>query len=364
VRVERDSRTARAARSLFALARARAARGRKGAAPAVAPSPSQGWLASRAYRTVTRAVKTLDYVRYVRAALRQVRRGRAAIFVAHDLITLQVGWWAKLYSEHDAGDLGGRLARLRWRAVEDRLIHGADRVITVNESIADELVRRYRIARPTVIRNVPRVPRAAAAGIDLRERLAIADGVPIVLYLGGLTRNRGLEQLIASIPWLPDCAIAMVGPAAAGYRPTLDALIARAGAGDRVHVLDPVPPDAVIATARSADVGVSFIQNAGLNNYYSLPNKLFEYVHAGLPVVTSTFPELERVVAGRGIGVTCDPADPEAIAAALGSLLRDPERRARMSANALAAACELSWEAEGQRYVALFDELAVRAGGR
>jgi glycosyltransferase involved in cell wall biosynthesis len=155
----------------------------------------------------------------------------------------------------------------------------------------------------------------------------------------------------------------MVGPAAPGYFDQLAALVARRRLDGRVHLLGPVDPDRVIATARSADVGVSFIQNVGLNNYYSLPNKLFEYVHAGLPVVASAFPELERVVVGRDIGVTCDPADPHAIARALGELLGDDERRARMRANALAAAGELSWEAEGPRYVALFDNLAAGLPG-
>jgi glycosyltransferase involved in cell wall biosynthesis len=318
-------------------------------------------------------VKTLDYVRYVRAALAEVETGGPAIFVAHDLITLPVGWLSKrrhggalvydaheLFSEHDAGALGGRLTRSRWRWLEARLIGKADRAITVNDSIADELARRYRVERPVVVRNVPRRPRECAAAIDLRAALGVPDDRRIVLYLGGLTRNRGLEQLIASAAGLPKAVVVMLGPAAPGYRAALTRLMEREGLQDRVHVLEPVPPDAVIETARGADVGVSLIQNAGLNNFYSLPNKLFEYVHAGLPVVTSDFPELARLVRGHEIGVTCDPADPAAIARAIGGLLDDDGARERMSVNARAAAAELSWEVERERYLALFDELAGR----
>src|SRR4051794_3411806 len=375
VRVTRDSRTARLGRRVAAAVRVR--EGAPASAPphASAPTPATA-LSARAYRAATRAVKTLDYARYARSALRQLRPGGPALFVAHDLITLPVGWLARrrhggrlvydsheLYTEHDAGELGSRLARRRWRALESRLIGDADRVITVCDSIADELTRRYGVPRPTVIRNVPRRPSRSARGLDLRERLGIPPEPPVVLYLGGLTRNRGLEQLIAAAELLPDCAVVMLGPGLPGYLGRLEALVARHGVGGRVHVLGPVEPDRVIATARSADVGVSLIQNVGLNNYYSLPNKLFEYVHAGLPVVASAFPELERVVVGRGIGVTCDPADPVAIARAIGELLHDDARRARMSANARAAAGELSWEAERRRYVGLFDELAA-AGDR
>jgi glycosyltransferase involved in cell wall biosynthesis len=191
-------------------------------------------------------------------------------------------------------------------------------------------------------------------------RLDIPPEHRLVLYLGGLTRNRGLEQLIASAARVPRCTVAIVGPSAPAYAPTLAALIERESLTDRVHVLPPVPPEDVIPTARSADVGVSFIQNVGLNNFYSLPNKLFEYIQAGLPVVTSDFPELERVVLGRGVGITCDPGDPEAIARAIATLLDDAELRARLSANARAAATELSWEAERDRYRTLFDDLARR----
>jgi glycosyltransferase involved in cell wall biosynthesis len=373
VRVTRDSRTARLGRRVAAALRAR--RGEpSAAAPASASAPASP-LTGGAYRTATRAVKTLDYARYVRSALRQLRPGGPAVFVAHDLITLPVGWLAKrrhggrlvydsheLYTEHDAGALGGRLARRRWRALESRLIRDADHVITVCDSIADELARRYGVPRPTVIRNVPRRPGEFVPGLDLRERLGIPPELALVLYLGGLTRNRGLEQLIEAAELLPECAVVMLGPSAPDYSGRLEGLVARHGLGHRVHVLGPVEPDRVIGTAGSADVGVTFIQNVGLNNYFSLPNKLFEYVHAGLPVVTSAFPELERVVLGCDIGVTCDPADPATIARAIGELLHDGERRARMSANARAAATDLSWEAEGRRYVGLFDELVAASG--
>lgn len=382
-RIESESRTATLGRSVAAAVRARrrpAGRDAADSSPATgatgaAPSPvAAGGLASRAYWAATRAVKSLDYLRWARAAVRRVSAGGPAIFVAHDLVALPVGWWARrraggalvydaheLYSERDTGALGSGLARRRWQLVELALIRAADRVMTVNDSIADELARRYRAPRPTVIRNVPRHPSAAARALDLRSHLEIPPDLRIVLYLGIVTRNRGLEQVVASLGEVPGCAFVMLGRAPVPeYVTGLRKLVASEGVADRVHLLDPVPPDSVIPTARSADVGVTFIQNVGLNNYLSLPNKLFEYVHAGLPVVASAFPELERVVAGRGIGLTCDPTDPAAIGASLRAVLGDDAGRARMSANALAAAGELSWDAERERYTALFDGLAVR----
>ena len=99
--------------------------------------------------------------------------------------------------------------------------------------------------------------------------------------------------------------------------------------------------------------------NVSLSYYLALPNKLFEYVAAGLPVVASDFPELRGVVRGRGIGAVCPPDDPDAIAGALAWVLEDDERHERLRAAARAAAAELTWERESRVLVDLVDRLAA-----
>jgi glycosyltransferase involved in cell wall biosynthesis len=119
-----------------------------------------------------------------------------------------------------------------------------------------------------------------------------------------------------------------------------------------------VPTEDVVRWAAGADVGLALIQNVSLSYFLSLPNKLFEYVAAGLPVVASDFPELRGVVEGRARGAVCAPDDPDAIARAIAWTLDDPDRHERLRAAARIAAAELTWDTESRVLVELVDRLA------
>ena len=116
---------------------------------------------------------------------------------------------------------------------------------------------------------------------------------------------------------------------------------------------------ALLDMTAGADLGVIPYRNAGLNNFYTSPNKLFEYCAAGVPVVASAFPELKKVVEGLQVGRTFDPDDPDAIAAAVNALLEDPAELARVRLNASRAAGEFTWESEVRALVDAYAALPV-----
>lgn len=206
--------------------------------------------------------------------------------------------------------------------VERRHMRRAARVVVVNESIAQEYRRRYGV-RADVVRNCANVPIGDEVR-DLRSLAGLEPGVPLVLYQGGFTPGRGLDVVIAAMTGLP----ASVHLVMLGYGPMasdLDRLAAEHGVADRVHVLPAVPPEELLAFTASATVGVIPYQPVSRNNYYSLPNKIFEYTSVGLPVVASDLPELRRVVVDGGVGRVYDPFDPASLAAALTHAL-DPAR--------------------------------------
>jgi len=131
----------------------------------------------------------------------------------------------------------------------------------------------------------------------------------------------------------------------------------------RFHVLDAVPPDALPEWVASADVGVMPIQASTLNHRLSTPNKLFECLAAGTPVVVSDFPDMRRIVLEDPegpLGATCDPTSPASVAAAIRDVLdHDPADTADLRARCLRAAHDRwSWEAESARLVALYADLA------
>jgi glycosyltransferase involved in cell wall biosynthesis len=323
-----------------------------------------------AQRLALRAHLAAELARYVRRAAAAAATTPAQVWMAHDLDALPAAWLARrrhggrlLYDSHELFSeriAVSAAARPFWRALEGRLAPRADAVITVGDGVAAELGRRYRMPPPTVVRNLPAsAPVGVRDASPLRGALGLGDDARIALYLGGLQPGRGLEALVDIAPRLPDRdVVVLMGPGHPDYVAGLRARAKRGGASGRVVLAPPVPPEDIVRWAAGADLGLALIQNVSLSYYLSLPNKLFEYVAAGLPVVASDFPELRAVVEGRGLGAVCDPDDPVAIAQAIEWALDDPDRHRRLRAAARDAAAELTWDAESRVLVDLVDRLA------
>ncbi|NNF03558.1 MAG: glycosyltransferase, partial [Rhodothermales bacterium] len=214
---------------------------------------------------------------------------------------------------------GRPLVRAFWRWIEHRHIRRTNAVFTVSGSIADELARRYPIERPVLLPNVPdESGRLSGPGLrELLRRVGVPTGEdePLILHLGQMRSDRGCDVLIDAFDRLAgDAAVADAGARARlvflGYGPEEAGLRARATStrvADRIHFLAPVDPDRVHAAISDAAVGVTLLQDSCLNHRYALPNKLFDYFHAGLPVLAARLPEIERVVDGEGLGLTVEP---------------------------------------------------------
>jgi glycosyltransferase involved in cell wall biosynthesis len=307
--------------------------------------------------------------------------GQADVYHGHDLTGLpaaigaQSRWGGRLvYDSHElfleAGVVaGGGLSRRAMRWLEGRWVRQADAVITVNESIATELKRRYRPRRLIVIHNVPPLWIAPDVRPDLLRQAA---GIPadafIALYHGGFQVNRGLDQIADAIL---EAGLERVELVFLGHGPLRDHLTDLAGQarfGGRLHVLDSVPPAELLPWVASADVGLALTQPSTLNNRLSSPNKMFETIATGTPIVMSDFPEMRRVIrddpAGP-LGALCDPTDPAAIGRAIRSIvdLSQAERDA-LHARCLRAARERwNWELESTGLLDLYASLTGQPPG-
>jgi len=187
----------------------------------------------------------------------------------------------------------------------------------------------------------------------------VPEAAPIVLYLGGLMGGRGIEYLVRSMNAVPDAHLVLLG---SGHQAGELAEEARAlGVAERVHLLPPVPSDDVVGYAASATVGVSPIVDSCLNYRYSLPNKLFQYMAAGLPVVASDFPQVREVVIGSGAGLVTDTRSPERIAKALSSLLADRGAAREMGERGRAAVeARYNWSTSAAALLAVYERVAAR----
>ncbi|RYE29960.1 MAG: glycosyltransferase [Hyphomicrobiales bacterium] len=239
------------------------------------------------------------------------------------------------------------LARQHVVRIEDRYIREADAVATVSDGIADALAQRYGLARPTVVSNTP-AWQATAFRPTTR---------PItVLYHGAVVPRRGLETLIESVSrWPEDFRLVIRGPAQGGFDQHLRHL---AGPfGERIALEPPVPPDQLVATAARADIGIFLLSNSTTHARFAMPNKIFEYMQAGLMIISSDLPEIREMIETAGCGLLLSADNPQAIAACLANL--DPERIDAYKRAALARARNLNFEAEGAKLLLLASELAA-----
>jgi glycosyltransferase involved in cell wall biosynthesis len=344
-------------------------------APLAPAGGSGGGLAARrALRRVARVLGPL--LRLVNAVVLNARFTAAAtalhpsVVHAHDLNTLRAGLavasatGARLvYDAHELHSHRNDMGPLRrwWaRREEQRALPRVDAFITTTDSWADYLAGLYRIPRPLVVRNVPE-RLAAEPGWDLRTELGIAADRRILLYQGSIQTNRGIEQAIDALALLPDCDLVVIGYGA--LRPVLEDRVRREGLGERVRFFGPIPNDELLHYTASADVGLCLIQASSLSYYWSLPNKLFEYTMAGVPVVASDYPEMGGFVRREGVGEVCDPESPRSIADAVCRVLDTVDD---VRAAARSASQRYVWEVEEQvlrqTYADLLDGSAARGG--
>jgi glycosyltransferase involved in cell wall biosynthesis len=251
--------------------------------------------------------------------------------------------------------------RRLYRWIERRWARSADAVITVNDAYADLLGDLLGVARPLVVMNCPErwIPPEPRPDL-IRERLGLPASTAVVLYQGNLMTERGIEQSMDAILEVPEAALVLMGYG--GNRPEYAALAARPPYAGRVHLIDPVPPDQLLPWTASADIMVMAIQPTTLNHRLTTPQKLFEALAAGVPVVASDLPGMATIVSATGAGELCDPTSPAAIALAIRSILaRSPAERADLRGRALAAAHDTyNWESQLVVLRALYASLDAR----
>lgn len=223
------------------------------------------------------------------------------------------------------------------RAAEARALKSVDAVVTVNPLIAEELERRYSIPRPRVVLNAP--PSVPV------EPLALQDVPrPIFLYQGGFHPGRGLMELVDAFGRTKRGSLMLMGFGMLETR--LRNRAAKADLEGRVFIVDAVAQDQVVNAAASADVGLIPYRPVGLNNVYASPNKLFDYLHAGIAILASDLPFVSRVIEQTRAGVVVDSTNVDEWVREIDRMAEDPESVRACALAARAAAPDYTWEAQ------------------
>jgi glycosyltransferase involved in cell wall biosynthesis len=218
----------------------------------------------------------------------------------------------------------------RYRRAEAGWVRRVQAVVTVNEALADHCQRLWPFReRPTVLLNCqPRWTPPGRRPDLIREAAGLPAERRLVLFLGKLGRQRGLEMAAEAVTRLPDAALVMLG---AVVNAEWDAMLRSRSTDPRFAgrhvVLPPVHPDDVRLWAASADVSIIAVPANSLNQRLSTPNKFWESLAAGTPVVIGRDLEVMRsIVAAEDLGAVADPLDPADLARALGEILDLPAK--------------------------------------
>jgi glycosyltransferase involved in cell wall biosynthesis len=241
------------------------------------------------------------------------------------------------------------LARRVQRGVERRLIRRVDLVVTASFGYEEYLVRHYRPRRSHVVLNCPELPDISTP-VSLKERLGFADGDRVVLYQGLMNAGRGLRSLVAAAKHLP----AGVRLLLIGWGPLeekLKEIARRDGTGDRVVFAPPVEQRELPAWTAAADLGVLLLEPFNVSKRLSSATKIYEYMAAGIPVLTTDLPG-NQVVSGTDAGWLIEDTGPENVARAIGAAFADEDERARRGRNGRRAAeDEYNWARQEERFL-------------
>jgi glycosyltransferase involved in cell wall biosynthesis len=237
-----------------------------------------------------------------------------------------------------------------WKRIERAIVPRLKDCITVNDSIAGLFKAEYGIPF-RVVRNIPR--RRETASRLSREELGLPAGRKIVILQGsGINVQRGAEEAVAAMKYLEGIILLIVG--GGDVLPQLKASVEAEGLQDKVMFVPRQHPERLAAYTAAADLGLTIDKDTNINYRFSLPNKLFDYIHAGIPVLATPLPEIKKIIETWDVGTFISSHDPEQIARNIRELLTDETTLARYRQNTQKAAAELNWEKEKEVLTGIF----------
>jgi glycosyltransferase involved in cell wall biosynthesis len=293
----------------------------------------------------------------------------ADIVVAHDLPVLAAAAAAARFHKaklaYDSHELYCEqefplATRRMWSSIERREIHACEAVITINPSIAGELARRYGLSNVHVIHNAARADGEPPPNRGMFHRtFALDPGSRILLFQGGVTAGRNLETLVDAMTLVTAPGLHLVFLGGGQLEKSLRARAGAAGIGGRVHFHRSVHPRDLLDYTACADLGIIPYQPTCLNNLYCTPNKLFEFIAAGLPMIATDLPELRRLVVENGIGRVADTSSPAPLAAAIDGLARHEAAMQALRRNVAQARRRMNWECEEKTLIDIYRRLGT-----
>jgi glycosyltransferase involved in cell wall biosynthesis len=293
-------------------------------------------------------VQILKYLEFLFRVTLFYKKKNIQMVNIHSLALLPLGislkyiYKAKLvYDTHELetetnGSKG--LRKILSKFVEKLLIKKSDLIFVVSENIADWYAKEYSIKRPLVVMNVPKFSEQRKTN-HFRQNLDIKDDSIIALYQGGLSKGRGLNLLLECFKQRKNQKIVIVFM---GYGELEEFVKEQSAKNTNIFFHEAVSHDVLLNYTSSADIGISLIQKTCLSYYYCMPNKLFEYTMAGLPVIVSNMKEMREMVEKYDMGIVVKEETVDSINKAIDKILESNTKQ--MKRNARKCSQDNAWE--------------------
>jgi len=280
---------------------------------------------------------------------------KASIIFSEDIYTLPFAVIfgklkrAKIY--YDSRELFGYLAGLKdkkikqafWKWIEKIFIKQADFVMVTGLMDGEFLKKEYGIKNLILLRNLPRYYKPELK-LDLHSHLQIDKSKKIILYQGVLLKGRGIEKVFSVLNELSNCVFVIAG--GGEFEEHYRKLVEEMNITQQVFFLGKLTQEDLPKVTGSVDIGMSLIENLSVSYYHALPNKLFEYIMADVPVIVSNLPQMKEIVDKYDVGYTVEFDSKDELISSIRKLTEDDSLYGSKKQNCSIASQELNWEKE------------------
>jgi len=312
----------------------------------------------------------LFYSLFILSLFRRLFLSNSKIYLAEDVYTLApVVFFAKLKNAkilYNSRELYGFLAGLREKmktqqviaAIEKRFIKYVDLVVTTGEMDSEFIEEYYNLEKSLVLRNLPKYKKIENP-VNLRKKLNLPEDSIILLYQGVVLEGRGIIKVIHQIGNFKKLVLVVLGDGA--FKEKFEAESKARGVSNQVFFYGRVPHEELLDYTAGADFGLALIENISKSYYYALPNKLFEYIMAGVPVISSNLPQMKNIIDRYSTGVCVDPENDEELNDVFEQIQNGSLEIEEAKENCSKAALELNWEEEYKKLAVTLYKLLGKA---